>query len=57
MEYNQINILAEYILYNIIFAKNELMFDEYKVAMVCDLFWKLLEFDPEDDAKEINVED
>ena len=31
-------------MYNIIFAKNELMFDEIKVAMFCDIFWKLLEF-------------
>ena len=57
VEYNQIIILAEFIQYNIIFAKNELMFDEYKIAMLCDLFWKLLEFDPEDDSKEINVQD
>jgi len=35
-------------LYNIIFAKNEMMFDEIKVAVVIDIFWRLLEFDPED---------
>lgn len=51
VEYNHINILAEFILYNIIFAKNELMFDEFKVAMMCDMFWRLLEFDPEDDSQ------
>ena len=39
--------MAEYILYNLIFAKNELMFDDIKTAMLCDLLWKLLEFDPE----------
>lgn len=48
VEYNQINILAEYVLYNIIFAKNELMYDELKVAVIVDMFWRLLEFDPED---------
>ena len=40
VEYNQINILAEYTYYN------EMMFDEFKVAVVLDIFWKLLEFDP-----------
>lgn len=39
-------------LYNMIFAKNELMFDEFKIAVVCDLFWRLLEFDPEDETKD-----
>ena len=42
--------MSEFILYNIIFAKNELIFDEFKVAMVNDLFFKLLEFDPDDDG-------
>ena len=28
VEYNQINILSEYQYYNMIFAKNELMFDD-----------------------------
>ena len=46
VEYNQINILAEYTHYNMIFAINELMFDEFKVAIVLDIFWKLLEFNP-----------
>jgi hypothetical protein len=30
-----------------IFAKNELMFDDIRTAMILDLFWKLLEFDPD----------
>jgi len=33
-----------------IFAKNELMFDDLKVAVILDIFWKLLEFDPEEAA-------
>jgi hypothetical protein len=37
-----------------IFARNELMFDEFKVAVVLDIFWKLLEFDPNDKSS-INV--
>ena len=51
VEYNQINILAEYQLYNIIYAKNELLFDDYKVSVVLDIFWKLLEFNPDDPNK------
>jgi hypothetical protein len=31
-----------------IFAKNELIFDEFKVAVVLEIFWRLLEFDPMD---------
>ena len=50
VEYNHINILSEFILYNIIFAKNDLQFDEFKIAALCDIFWKLLEFNPEDPA-------
>ena len=47
MEYNKINILAEFQLYNIVFCKNELMLDDYKVAVVLNIMWKLLEFDPD----------
>ena len=35
-------------MYNIIFARNELMFDDFKIAVVLDIFWKLLEFNPDD---------
>ena len=28
-----------------------MIFDDFKVAMVCDLFFKLLEFDPDDDGQ------
>ena len=51
VEYNQINILAEYFQFNMIFAKNELMFDNYKTAVVVQMFWNLLEFDPEEEAQ------
>ena len=47
VEYNKINILAEFQLYNIVFCKNELMLDDYKVAVVLNVMWKLLEFDPD----------
>ena len=38
-------------MYNIIFAKNELMFDDIRVSMFLDIFWKLLEFNPEDESE------
>ena len=56
VEYNQINILAEQVQFNIIFAKNELLFDNIKVAMFLDIFWKLLEFDPDADAKDPDIQ-
>lgn len=48
VEYNEINIFAEFQLYNLIFAKNELLFDNFKTAVLLDLFWKLLEFSVDD---------
>ena len=33
-----------------IFAKNELMFDNYKTAVIVQLFWNLLEFNPDEDV-------
>lgn len=33
-------------MFNIIFAKNELLFDQYKTAMLVTILWKLLEYDP-----------
>ena len=51
VEYNKINILAEYQMYNIVFAKTELMFDEFKISVVLDIFWKILEFDPDGEER------
>ena len=34
-------------MFNIIYAKNELMLDEFKTALLVDIFWQLLEFNPE----------
>lgn len=47
VDYNALNILADYQLYNIEFAKNELTLNDKQSACVLDLFWKLLEFDPD----------
>ena len=43
--------------FNLIFAKNEMMFDDIKTALVLQLFWNLIEFDPLDDKKEDKDED
>ena len=48
VEYNQINILAEYQMYNMIFAKNEMMYDDIKTSVLLDILWRLLEFEPEE---------
>ena len=55
VEYNKINILAEYSLYNMTFCKNELMLDDFKTAAVCDIMWKLLEFDPDRGSRTLLV--
>mmetsp|Transcript_33687 Transcript_33687/g.24721 ORF Transcript_33687/g.24721 Transcript_33687/m.24721 type:complete len:86 (+) Transcript_33687:153-410(+) len=34
VEHNEINIFAEYQLHNLIFAKNELLFNDYKAALM-----------------------
>ncbi len=47
MEYNEINIFSEYQLYNLTFAKNELNLDDYRSAILLNLCWKLLEFNPD----------
>ena len=52
VEYNEINIFAEFQLHNLIFAKNELLFDNIRAAVVLDLFWNLLEFNPDGPTEE-----
>ena len=47
VEYNEINIFAEFQLFNLIFAKNELLFDDIKAAVLLNIFWTLLEFNPD----------
>lgn len=44
VEYNEINIFSEYQLYNLIYAKNELLLSNYKCGVLLDKFWQLLEF-------------
>ena len=42
MDYNKLNILAEFQTYNLVFAKNELLMDNLKASYVLQLFWNLL---------------
>ena len=57
VEYNEINIFAEFQLYNLIFAKNELLYNDHKCAVLLDLFWKLLEINPEGPTESDTTED
>jgi hypothetical protein len=50
VEYNALNILVEYQVYNLEFAKNDLHLTDFQSALVLDLFWRLLEFDPDAEA-------
>ena len=34
-------------MFNLIFARNELMLDEFKTASLLELFWQVLEFNPD----------
>ena len=54
VEYNAINILAEYQTYNLEYCKNELALNDEQCANVLDALWQLLEFDP--DSKSIEQE-
>jgi hypothetical protein len=60
LEYNELNILAEYQLYNLLFAKNEILLDNVKTASLLHMFWKLLELrieQPVDEEGEEAVQD
>ena len=47
VEHNEINIFAEFQLFNLIFGKNELLFNDVKCAVMLQIFWDLLEFNPD----------
>lgn len=54
VDYNALNILAEYQTYNFEFLKNELDLNNDQSSNVLQALWNLLEFDP--DEKSIQVE-
>jgi hypothetical protein len=57
VEYNALNILADYQCYNLEFSKNELNLSDAQTAVVLHMFWTLLEFDPdsEDDKPQLDL--
>ena len=42
MDYNELNILSEFQIYNLLFAKNELQLDDERTSYFLQVFWKLL---------------
>ena len=48
VDYNALNILAEYQTYNLEFLKNELDLNDEQTANVLQALWNLLEFDPDE---------
>ena len=53
IEYNALNILAEYQVYNLEFSKTELNLNDIQTALVMHNFWNLLEFNPDEEDVEI----
>jgi len=49
VDYNCLNIFAEYQTYNLEFCKNELFLNDRQTANILDMFWQLLEFNPDSD--------
>ena len=56
VDYNALNILAEYQCFNLEFCKNELSLSDKQSACVLDMFWSLLEFDPDEKSVERDIE-
>lgn len=47
VDYNCLNIFAEFQSYNLEFCKNDIYLNDKQSANVLDFFWKMLEFDPD----------
>ena len=52
VDYNALNILAEYQTYNLEFLRNELALSDEQAANVLEALWSLLEFDPDEKSIE-----
>ena len=55
VDYNALNILAEYQTYNLEFLKNELDVTDEQTANVLEALWSLLEFDPDEKSVEKEI--
>ena len=51
IDYNALLIIAEFQIYNLEFAKNQLFLNDRQTACLLDFFWQLLEFDPDRSVK------
>ena len=56
VDYNALNILSEFQCCNLEFCKNELNLNDKQSAIVLDLFWNLLEFDPDEKSVEKDID-
>ncbi len=55
VDYNALNILADFQLYNMEFAKNEICLNDHQTASILDLFWQILEFDPDETPSKAEI--
>ena len=56
VDYNALNILSEFQCFNLEFCKNELNLSDKQCAAILDMFWSLLEFDPDEKSVERDIE-
>ncbi|CAI2381052.1 unnamed protein product [Moneuplotes crassus] len=52
LDYNKLNILAEFQTYNLLFAKNELLLDDIQCCYILQLFWNLIPIGEDGKRKE-----
>lgn len=52
MEYNELNIISEFQIKNLVFAKNELLLDDIQTSYLLALFWDLLAINNDGTRKE-----
>ena len=55
VDYNALNIIAEYQTYNFEFLRNELDLSDHQCANVLNELWTLLEFNPDEVSVQRNV--
>lgn len=54
MDYNTLNILAEFQTFNLEFAKHDLSLNDQQTANLLQMFWDLIDFDPDQKPAEQN---
>ena len=56
VDYNALNFLSEFQCFNMEFCKNELNLNDKQTSIVLDMFWSLLEFDPDEKSVEKDID-